>query len=164
MAETGAKRNGFVCPIMRTALATSVAAAAKWISGAASLGLQVVPERQSVSSRAAGTRFARPVPQPESRRIDLPEQVKSLLIMRTALAASVAAVAKWISGAVSLGVQVVPERWSVWSRMAETDAKRNGFVCPIMRTALAASVAAAAKWISGAASLGVQVVPERRSV
>ena len=91
---------------MRTALAASVATVAKWISGAASLGLQAVPERQSVSSRAAGTRFARPVPQPESRHIDLPEQVKSLLIMRTALAASVAAAAKWISGAAPLGVQV----------------------------------------------------------
>ena len=85
-------------------------------------------------------------------------------IMRTALASSVAAAAKWISGAVSLGVQVVPERWSVWSRAAGADAKRNGFVCPIMRTALASSVAAAAKWISGAASLGVQAVSERQSV
>ena len=94
---------------MRTALATSVALAAKWISGAAPLGVQAVPERRSVSSRAAGTRLARPVPQPENRRIDLPEQVKSLLIMRTALAASVAIAAKWIFVAVSLGVQVVPE-------------------------------------------------------
>ena len=42
-------------------------------------------------------------------------------------------------------------------RAAGTGAKRNGFVCPIMKTALAASVAAVAKWISGAASLGVQV-------
>ena len=56
--------------------------------------------------KGSWTRFARPVPQPESRRIDLPEQVKSLLIMRTALAASVAAAAKWISGAAPLGVQV----------------------------------------------------------
>ena len=32
-AGTGAKRNGFVCPIMRTALAASVATVAKWISG-----------------------------------------------------------------------------------------------------------------------------------
>ena len=32
--------------------------------------------RRSLSSRAAGTRFARPVPQPESRHIDLPEQVQ----------------------------------------------------------------------------------------
>ena len=95
---------------MRTALAVRVAAAAKWIFVAASLGVQAVPERQFVSSRAAGTRFARPVPQPESRRIDLPEQVKSLLIMRTALAVRVATVAKWISGAVSLGLQAVPER------------------------------------------------------
>ena len=63
--------------------------------------------------RAAGTRFARSVPQPENRRIDLPEQVKSLLIMRTALAASVAAVAKWIFVAASLGLQAVPERRSV---------------------------------------------------
>ena len=67
--------------------------------------------------RAAGTRFARPVPQPESRHIDLPEQgqvyVESLLIMRTALAASVAAVAKWIFVAAPLGVQAVPERRSV---------------------------------------------------
>ena len=77
--------------------------------------------------------------------------------MRTALASSVAAVAKWISGAAPLGVQAVPERRSVSSRAAGADAKRNGFVCPIMRTALATSVAAAAKWISGAASLGVQV-------
>ena len=94
--------------IMRTALAASVAAAAKWIFVAVSLGLQAVPERQSVWSIAAGTRFARPVPQPESRHIDLPEQgqvyVESLLIMRTALAASVALAAKWISGAASLGV------------------------------------------------------------
>ena len=59
--------------IMRTALAASVAAAAKWTFVAAPLGLQAVPERQSVWSRAAGTRFARPVPQPESRHIDLPE-------------------------------------------------------------------------------------------
>ena len=85
-------------------------------------------------------------------------------IMRTALAASVAAAAKWISGAVSLGLQAVPERQFVWSRAAGTDAKRNGFVCPIMRTALAVRVAAVAKWISGAASLGVQAVPERWSV
>ena len=90
---------------MRTALAASVAAAAKGIFLAV-LGLVVVLERRSLSSGAAGTRFARPVPQPESRRIDLPEQVKSLLIMRTALAVRVATVAKWISGAVSLGVQV----------------------------------------------------------
>ncbi|MEE1536158.1 MAG: hypothetical protein UGF38_02325 [Ruminococcus sp.] len=55
---------------MRTALA----AAAKWISGAVSLGLQAVPERRSLSSRAAETGVARPVPQPESHRIDLPEQ------------------------------------------------------------------------------------------
>ena len=118
--------------------------------------------------RAAGARFARPVPQPESRRIDLPEQgqvyVEILLIMRTALAASVAAVAKWISGAAPLGVQAVPERRSVSSRAAGADAKRNGFVCPIMRTALATSVAAVAKWISGAVSLGVQAVPERQFV
>ena len=68
-------------------------------------------------SIAVGTSFARPVPQPESRHIDLPEQgqvyVESLLIMRTALAASVAAVAKWISGAVFLGLQAVPKRQSV---------------------------------------------------
>ena len=202
-----------MCPIMRTALAASVAAVAKWTFVAASLGLQAVPKRRSVWSRAAGTSFARPVPQPESRHIDLPEReqvyVESLLIMRTALAvrvaavakwisgavslrlqavperrqayiesflniykllmrtalaASVAAVAKWISGAVSLGVQVVPKRQFVWSMAAGADAKRNGFVCPIMRTALAASVALAAKWISGAAPLGVQAVPKRRSV
>ena len=114
--------------------------------------------------KGSWTRFARPVPQPESRRIDLPEQVKSLLIMRTALAVRVAAAAKWISGAVSLGVQVVPERWSVWSRAAGADAKRNGFVCPIMKTALAVRVAAAAKWIFVAAPLGVQAVPERQFV
>ena len=84
--------------------------------------------------------------------------------MRTALAASVAAVAKWISGAVSLGVQAVPERQFVSSRAAGADAKRNGFVCPIMRTALAVRVATAAKWISGAAPLGLQAVPKRRSV
>ena len=148
---------------MRTALAASVAAAAKGIFLAV-LGLVVVLERRSLSSGAAGTRFARPVPQPESRRIDLPEQVKSLLIMRTALAICVAAVAKWISGAASLGLQVVPKRWSMWSMAAGADAKRNGFVCPIMRIALASSVAAVAKWISGAAPLGVQAVPERRSV
>ena len=59
--------------IMRTALAASVAAAAKWIFVAV-LGLQAVPERRSLSSRAAGTSFARPVPQPESRHIDSPEQ------------------------------------------------------------------------------------------
>ena len=85
-------------------------------------------------------------------------------IMRTALASSVATVAKWISGAVSLGVQAVPERQFVSSRAAGADAKRNGFVCPIMKTALAASVAAVAKWIFVAASLGLQAVPERRSV
>ena len=55
---------------MRTALA----AVAKWTFVAAPLGLQAVPERQSVWSRAAGTRFARPVLQPESRHIDSPEQ------------------------------------------------------------------------------------------
>ncbi|MEE1536157.1 MAG: hypothetical protein UGF38_02320, partial [Ruminococcus sp.] len=85
---------------MRTALAASVAAVAKWIFVAAPLGLQAVPEWRSVWSRAAGTSFARPVLQSESRHIDSPEQgqvyVESLLIMRTALAASVAAVAKWI--------------------------------------------------------------------
>ena len=84
--------------------------------------------------------------------------------MRTALAASVAAAAKWISGAVSLGLQAVPERWSMWSMAAGADAKRNGFVCPIMRTALASSVAAAAKWIFVADSLGVQAVSERQFV
>ena len=100
-------------------------------------------------------------PQPESRHIDLPEQVKSLLIMRTALAVRVAAVARWIFEAAPLGVQAVPERQFVWSRAAGADAKRNGFVCPIMRTALAVRVATVAKWISGAAPLGVQVVPKR---
>ncbi len=50
-AGTDAKRNGFVCPIMRTALASSVATAARWIFEAAPLGLQAVPERQFVSSR-----------------------------------------------------------------------------------------------------------------
>ena len=149
-AGADAKRNGFVCPIMRTALAASVATVAKWISGAASLGVQVVPERRSVSSRAAGTNAKR-------NGFVCP-------IMRTALAVCVAAAAKWISGAAPLGVQAVPERWSMWSRAAGADAKRNGFVCPIMKTALAVRVAAAAKWISGAASLGVQAVPERRSV
>ena len=103
--------------LMRTALAASVAAVAKWISGAASLGVQAVPKRRSVWSRAAGTSFARPVLQPESRRIDLPEQgqvyVESLLIMRTALAASVAAVAKWTFVAAPLGLQAVPKRQSV---------------------------------------------------
>ena len=139
-----------MCPIMRTALASSVAAAAKWISGAVSLGVQVVPERWSVWSRAAGA--------------DAKRNGFVCPIMRTALAASVAAAAKWIFVAVSLGVQVVPKRWSMWSMAAGTDAKRNGFVCPIMRTALAASVAAAAKWTFVAASLGVQAVPERRFV
>lgn len=93
---------------MRTALAASVAAVVKWTFVAAPLGLQAVPERQSVWSRAVGTSFARPVPQPESRHIDLPEQgqvyVESLLLMRTALAASVAAVAKWIFVAAPLGL------------------------------------------------------------
>ena len=135
---------------MRTALAASVAAVAKWISGAVSLGVQVVPERWSVWSRMAET---------DAKRNGL-----VCPIMRTALAASVAAAAKWISVAASLGVQAVPKRRSVWSRAAGADAKRNGFVCPIMRTALATSVALAAKWISGAASLGVQAVPEWQSV
>ena len=85
-------------------------------------------------------------------------------IMKTALAVRVATAAKWISGAAPLGVQVVPEWRSVSSRAAGADAKRNGFVCPIMRTALAVCVAATAKWISGAVSLGLQAVPERRSV
>ena len=97
---------------MRTALAVRVAAVAKW-TFVAVLVLVVVLERQSVWSRAAGTGFARPVPQPESRHIDSPEQgqvyVESLLLMRTALAASVATAAKWIFVAVSLGVQSVPE-------------------------------------------------------
>ena len=46
-----------------------------------------------------------------------PEQgqvyVESLLIMKTALAASVAAVAKWTFVAAPLGLQAVPERQSV---------------------------------------------------
>ena len=109
--------------IMRTALAASVAAVAKWIFVAAPLGLVVVLKRRSLSSRAAETGVARPVPQPESRRIDLPEQgqvyVESLLIMRTALAASVAAVAKWTFVAV-LVLVVVLKRRSVWSRAAGT--------------------------------------------
>ena len=109
--------------IMRTALAASVAAVAKWIFVAV-LVLVVVLERQSVWSRAAGTSFARPVLQPESRHIDSPEQgqvyVESPLIMRTALAASVAAVAKWTFVAAPLGLQAVPERQSVWSRAAGT--------------------------------------------
>ena len=113
---------------MRTALAASVAAVVKWTFVAAPLGLQAVPERQSVWSRAAGTSFARPVPQPESRHIDLPEQgqvyVESLLIMRTALAASVAAVVKWTFVAAPLGLQAVPERQSVWSRAAGTSFAR----------------------------------------
>ena len=163
--------------IMRTALAASVAAVAKWTFGAAPLGLQAVPEWRSVWSRAAGTRFARPVPQPESRHIDLPEQgqvyVGSLLIMRTALAASVAAVAKWIFVAAPLGLQAVPERQSVWSRAVGTsfarpvpqpesrhiDLPEQGQVYVesllLMRTALAASVAAVAKWIFVAAPLGL---------
>ena len=149
-AGADAKRNGFVCPIMRTALAVCVAAVAKWISGAVSLGLQAVPERRSVWSRAAGA--------------DAKRNGFVCPIMRTALAVRVAAAAKWISGAVSLGLQAVPERWSMWSMAAGADAKRNGFVCPIMRTALAASVAIVAKWISGAAPLGLQAVPEWRSV
>ena len=102
---------------MRTALAASVAAVAKWTFVAAPLGLQAVPERQSVWSRAAEIGVARPVPQPESRHIDLPEQgqvyVESLLIMRTALAASVAAVVKWTFVAAPLGLQAVSERQSV---------------------------------------------------
>ena len=132
-------------------------------------------------SRAAGTRFARPVPQPESRHIDLPEQgqvyVESLLIMRTALAVRVAAVAKWTFVAV-LVLVVVLERQSVWSRAAGTgfarpvpqpesrhiDSPEQGQVYVesllLMRTALAASVATAAKWIFVAVSLGVQSVPE----
>ena len=113
--------------IMRTALAVRVAATAKWIFVAV-LVLVVVLERRSLSSRAAGTSFARPVPQPESRRIDLPEQgqvyVESLLIMRTALAASVAAAAKWTFVAAPLGLQAVPERQSVWSRAAGTSFAR----------------------------------------
>ena len=112
---------------MRTALAVRVAATAKWIFVAV-LVLVVVLERRSLSSRAAGTSFARPVPQPESRRIDLPEQgqvyVESLLIMRTALAASVAAAAKWTFVAAPLGLQAVPERQSVWSRAAGTSFAR----------------------------------------
>ena len=108
---------------MRTALAASVAAAAKWTFVAVPLGLQAVPERRPLSSRAAETGVARPVPQPESRHIDLPEQgqvyVESLLIMRTALAASVATVAKWTFVAV-LVLVVVLKRRSVWSRAAGT--------------------------------------------
>ena len=171
--------------IMRTALAASVAAVAKWIFVAV-LVLVVVLERQSVWSRAAGTRFARPVPQPESRHIDLPEQgqvyVESLLIMRTALAASVAAAAKWTFVAAPLGLQAVPKRRSVWSRAAGTsfarpvlqpesrriDLPEQGQVYVesllIMRTALAASVAAVAKWTFVAAPLGLQAVPKRQSV
>ena len=171
---------------MRTALAASVAAAAKWTFLAAPLGLQAVPKRQSVWSRADGTRFSRPVPQPESRHIDLPEQgqvyVESLLIMRTALAASVAAAAKWTFLAAPLGLQAVPKRQSVWSRADGTrfsrpvpqpesrhiDLPEQGQVYVesllIMRTALAASVAAAAKWTFVAAPLGLVVVLERRSV
>ena len=128
---------------MRTALAASVAAAAKWISGAAPLGVQAVPERWSVWSRAAGA--------------DAKRNGFVCPIMRTALATSVAAAAKWIFVAAPLGLQAVPEWRSVSSKAAGADAKRNGFVCPIMKTALAVCVAAVAKWISGAASLGVQV-------
>ena len=105
-AGTGAKRNGFVCPIMRTALASSVAAAAKWISGAASLGVQAVPEWRSVSSRAAGA--------------DAKRNGFVCSIMRTALASSVAAAAKWIFVAAPLGLQAVPERQFVSSRAAGT--------------------------------------------
>ena len=131
---------------MRTALAASVATAARWISGAVPLGVQSVPEWQFVSSRTAGA--------------DAKRNGFVCPIMRTALAVRVAAAAKWIFVAASLGVQAVPERQFVWLRMAETGAKRNGFVCPIMRTALAVRVATVAKWISGAASLGLQAVPE----
>ena len=92
---------------MRTALAASVAAVAKWIFVAV-LGLVFVLERRSLSSRAAETGVARSAPQPESRHIDLPEQgqvyVESLLIMRTALAASIAAAAKWTFVAAPLGL------------------------------------------------------------
>ena len=171
---------------MRTALAASVAAVVKWTFVAAPLGLQAVPERQSVWSRAAGTSFARPVPQPESHHIDLPEQgqvyVESLLIMRTALAASVAAVAKWIFLAAPLGLVVVLERRSLSSIAAGTsfarpvpqpesrhiDLPEQGQVYVesllIMRTALAASVAAVVKWTFVAAPLGLQAVSERQSV
>ena len=171
---------------MRTALAASVAAVAKWIFLAAPLGLVVVLERRSLSSIAAGTSFARPVPQPESRHIDLPEQgqvyVESLLIMRTALAASVAAVAKWIFLAAPLGLVVVLERRSLSSIAAGTsfarpvpqpesrhiDLPEQGQVYVesllIMRTALAASVAAVVKWTFVAAPLGLQAVSERQSV
>ncbi|MCI7421910.1 MAG: hypothetical protein MSA57_01580, partial [Ruminococcus sp.] len=48
--------------------------------------------------------------------------------MRTALAASVAAAAKWTFVAAPLGLQAVPKRQSVWSRAAGADAKRNGRV------------------------------------
>ena len=143
---------------MRTSLAASVAAAAKWIFVAAPLGLQAVPERRSVWSRTAGTRAS---------------LCESLLIMRTALAASVAAVAKWTFVAAPLGLQAVPKRRSVWSIAAGTsfarpvlqpesrhiDLPEQGQVYVesllIMRTALAASVAAAAKWTFVAAPLGL---------
>ena len=117
---------------MRTALAVRVAAVAKGIFLAV-LVLVVVLERQSVWSIAAGTSFARPVPQPESRHIDLPEQgqvyVESLLIMRTALAVRVAAAAKWIFVAAPLGLQAVPERRAVWSIAAGTS-----FARPVQQT------------------------------
>ena len=68
-AGTGAKRNGFVCPIMRTALAASVATVAKWISGAASLGVQVFRNgslcSQGSRSRCKEKRFR--VPDYENR-------------------------------------------------------------------------------------------------
>ena len=153
---------------MRTALAASVAAVAKWTFVAAPLGLQAVPKRQSVWSRAAGTRFARPVLQPESRHIDSPEQgqvyAEILLIREPPL-------------------QPLPNGF-LWLLLWGCRLFRNGSLCGqgqpeqalpeqgqvyvesllIMRTALAASVAAAAKWTFVAAPLGLQAVPERQSV
>ena len=67
--------------------------------------------------------------------------------MRTALAASVAAVAKWIFVAAPLGLQAVPER-----RQAYIESFLNIYKL-LMRTALAASVAVVAKWIFVAVSL-----------
>ena len=148
-AGADAKRNGFVCPIMRTALATSVAAAAKWISGAASLGVQVFRNgglcSQGSRSRCKEKRFR--VPDYENRTC-------SPCCNRCQM--DFWGCSSGGAGCSGTAVCVV--------RAAGADAKRNGFVCPIMRTALAVCVATVAKWISGAVSLGLQAVPERRSV
>ena len=120
--------------ITRTALVSSVAAVAKGIFEAAPLWLQAVPEwqlqlkqvqRETVVCSRDVIRLRESHLQPALQ--PLPNGFLGLFLwgcslfrnggkstlkalMRTALAASVATVAKWISGAVPLWLQAAPEQ------------------------------------------------------